>query len=223
MTQYILGFFYLEIPCLILLLSVQDRNTLSSNLGLLLGNTHGGECLESLHIGSDWFHNNLVSSLDNWLNTSGLLGRSIRRRRFLGPNDQILLVFFQSSHIERKRLLTSVRSTLVNSNTDSLGIHWVKLGTLEFRHGETASETNLGRIFLGLAVNNGAKFLDWTRCHGSSTGSSSHAACLLGSGLVEVESDLQRTARRLAVLLVEMKVGDDIIMLDHGCELYETS
>jgi hypothetical protein len=98
----------------------------------------------------------------------------------------------------------------------------VKLGSLELGKGESTSETNLSGIFLGLAVDNGAELLDWARGHGSSLGGSSQSTSLLGSGLVVVHANLEGSTRRLAVLLVEVKVRDDIVMLDHGCELCET-
>jgi hypothetical protein len=50
----------------------------------------------------------------------------------------------------------------------------------------------------------------------------SQAARLLGSSLVEVNLDLKRTTRSVLPLLVEMGVGDDVVVLDHPEKLATT-
>lgn len=202
------------IECLILLLSVNYGNTVSSNLGFLSGKTECGESLESLHLVGDSLHNKFVSNLHNRHDRSrcvdvGGCGISLLE------DDQVLLVFVQTGDVAVKRFLASVGAAVVNTDSDGSGVSGVESSNLQFLQSESTSQTLLGRVALCLALHNGPKKLSRTGGDGGSSLGTSQTTGLFAGGLVKIDLNLKRSTRRLRVLLVEVKIGDDIVMLHH--------
>jgi len=68
---------------------------------------------------------------------------------------------------------------------------------------------------LGGALDDGAQLFHGAWGDGGRLGGASHTAGLLAGGLVQLHADLEGTARRLAVLLVEVEIRDDVVVFDH--------
>jgi hypothetical protein len=196
----------------------------SSNPGLLPGNTHLSEGTDLL--GWNILHNNFTGGGSKRKNGSLKLSGSLAflstgvsvlnlAQTLLGEDNELALVFLKTGNIGSKRLSTLVGTTVVNGDTNGSGISGSQAGSLQFLKGESLSETDLGGVTLGGAVDSGAEQLKRSGGDGSGLGGTRKTTGLLLGGLVQVELDLKRTTRRLAVLLVAMDVGDDVVVLDH--------
>ena len=206
--------FLVCIHCLILLLSVHYCNTVSSNLGFLASQSHGSESLEILEFIRNGLHLQSGLGVDNWLDDSLELSQS-RCILSLLQNNQVGLVCVQTSDIQFQRFVGLVGSAVINGNSDCSGVLGGESSSLELFQSESSSQFCLGRVFLGLAVDDRAQLLDRGRSRSSSLGGTCQTASLLFGSLVQGKSDLEGTTRRRAVLLVEVEIWEDVVVLDH--------
>jgi hypothetical protein len=199
---------------LVFLLSVDDRDTVARNSGFLACHTKRSESLRVLEFLRDLLHLQGSLGVNHWLNVSLQLSHA-RSIVALFQDDQIGLVGGQTSHVDFQRFVGLVGSAVIDSNTDCSGVFGADSSTLELFQGEPSAQSSLGRVFLGGAMDNGAQLLKRSRGRSSCLLGTSQTTSLLLRSLVQVQFDLERSTRRTAVLLVEMKIGDDIVMLDH--------
>ena len=217
-------YFYLDCSPYCLLLTVGNRGSVSSNPGLLPGNTKLSESTDLLrwNISNHNFTGGGSKRKDSSLELSGslaFLGTGVTildlTQTLLGEDDELALVFLKTGNIGGKRLGALVGTTVVDGNTNSSGISGSQTGSLQFLKGESPSETDLGGVTLGGAMNSGAEQLKRSGGDGSGLGGTCKTTGLLLGGLVQVEANLEGATRRLTVLLVAMDVGDDVVVLHH--------
>jgi hypothetical protein len=218
--------FYYSLICLILLLAVDDGNADSNNLGFLGGHAHGGKGgLSILHLVGDGLHNDCRGCLDNGEDGSLELGGFLalgsggislfENGPLLGEYNEFGLVFIETCDIEVQTFHGSVGATVVDANSNRLGVSRRESGRLELIEGESPSEPYLGTVPLGRTVNGWPKFLKRTGGNGSRLGRPCEPSALFLRGLVQGQLDFERTTRPCHVLFMAMDVGDDIIMLHH--------
>mmetsp|Transcript_2344 Transcript_2344/g.5037 ORF Transcript_2344/g.5037 Transcript_2344/m.5037 type:complete len:211 (-) Transcript_2344:154-786(-) len=201
--------------CLFLFLSVGNRSTESKNLGFFLGNSHGCEGFEGFKFICDFddFHFSLrvIKGLDRSLELAHSTGICS-----LLKNDEANQVVLKTLCVQFQRFLGLVDSAVINANSDRSCITCVKSGGLDLFKGESLAQLLLGRVLLGLALDNRSEFLDRG---GESSGSllgSCQSAGLFARCLVQGQTDLKGTTRRLGPLLAAMDIGEDVVVLRHG-------
>mmetsp|Transcript_9210 Transcript_9210/g.14873 ORF Transcript_9210/g.14873 Transcript_9210/m.14873 type:complete len:214 (+) Transcript_9210:39-680(+) len=205
-------------------LTVGNRCPVSINLGLLHCKSHCGKGTDLLfwHISHDNFTRGSSKGKDSSVELSGGLAFSSSgiailhlTQTLLGEDNELGLVFLQTSNIERKGLSTLVGTTVVHGDTNSLCVSGSQTSSLQLLERESLSKTDLGGVTLCGAVYCRAKQLERSggdfRCLG---GTGETTALFLGR-LVQGETNLEGATRRQAVLLVAMDIGDDVIVFHH--------
>ena len=211
---------------LILLLAGLDGGAVSLDLGLLAGDANGGEGRGGSHIGGDGLHDDLRSGLRQRKDGSNVLGRGLAvigggvsglggREAPAGEDNELGGVLLEALDVDVEALRGAVGPAVVDSDAHGAGVGGGEAGGLDLLEGEAAAEAGLGRVLLGLAVDDGAEHLEGTGGDAGGPGGTSHATGLLLGSLVEVQLSLQGTTGRSGVLLLEVDIGDDIIMLNH--------
>merc|ERR1719163_1941864 len=106
---------------------------------------------------------------------------------------------------------------MIHSNTDRRGELRADLGSFQFGQREAPPESNLGVVLLRLAPDQGSELVRGPRRVRRGFGGALEPPRLLLARLVEPGLDVERPAARRLPLLVEVLVGDDLVVLDHGC------
>jgi len=140
--------------------------------------------------------------------------RDIRSLTLL-DDDQVAEVGLEPGDVEVQRLLGLVASAMIDADADGARVLGAEAGRLDLLQGEALAEADLGGILLRRAVHHRSQLLQRRRGDGSGLGGTRQAAALFAAGLVQGQLDLERSTRRLEVLLLAMDVRDDIVVLHH--------
>merc|ERR1719163_2059140 len=104
---------------------------------------------------------------------------------------------------------------MIHSNTDRRGELRADLGSFQFGQREAPPESNLGVVLLRLAPDQGSELVRGPRRVRRGFGGALEPPRLLLARLVEPGLDVEGPAARRLPLLVEVLVGDDLVVLDH--------
>ena len=104
---------------------------------------------------------------------------------------------------------------MVDGDADGAGVLGGHASGLDLLKGEATAETGLGRVLLGGAVDDGLQGLEGAGGDAGGTGGARETAGLLLGGLVEGKTGLEGSTGGADVLLVEVDVGDDVVVLNH--------
>ena len=188
---------------------------MSGNLGLDLSEAHGGVCLERLKFICDLGHFHFALGEVKRLDCSLELAHSAGIFSLL-KDDEASQVCLKTVCVQFQGFFGLVDTTVVDSNSDRSGVFGAKSGSLKLFEGESLSQLLLSRVFLSLALNNRSKLLDRGREGSGGLLGTSQSTGLLASGLVQGQTDLEGTTRRVSPLLVAMDIWYDVVVLDHG-------
>ena len=211
---------------LILLLGVLNSDAVSLNLGLLSCHTHGGVGLEALHLIGDVGHLDLLGGLGEGHDGAGELGGGLAllgggvavlgsREALAGEDDELGLVGLEALDVGVEGLGGAVGTAVVDGDADGAGVLGGHAGGLDLLKGEATAEAGLGRVLLGGAVDDGLQGLEGAGGDAGGTGGARETAGLLLGGLVEGKTGLEGSTGGADVLLVEVDVGDDVVVLNH--------
>lgn len=166
---------------------------------------------------SDIAHHNTGGRLSKGLNGSLELGVILHGGGSLPPweDNEVGDVSLEPVDINGLGLLGLVSAPLVDGNSDGLGVGSGDSGGLELSKGESLTEAHLSVVTLGGAVDGRTELVKGGGGNGSGLGGALHPAGLLLSSLVEVDLDSKRSTTRVSPLLVEVSVGNDVVVLDH--------
>merc|ERR1719311_1029282 len=105
---------------------------------------------------------------------------------------------------------------MIYRDADGGGEFGGDLGGFQFSQREASPQPNLGVVLLRLAPDQGSELVRGPRrVRGGFRGAFQPPRLLLAR-LVEPGLDVERAAARRLPLLVEVLVGDDLVVLDHG-------
>jgi hypothetical protein len=127
-----------------------------------------------------------------------------------GEHDELSTVLLQALNVQLQRLLRLVAATVINTDSQRLGLVAVDLGLLELVEGEATAGAQLAVILSsGASDDRAQRASNGARGYSSSLGLAGFAAANFAGGLIEPSS------HSALPVLVEMLVGYFVVVLNH--------